>query len=162
MPGFFRVSVCAIFLASCLLAGKAAALSSEPLAGRNIDGVFCGIRHDNAGTDVKPAQQIEAENPIPIGPVMAQSAVEGRMKCHLPGHLAGSGIVNHPCQQIKCCDSTSPGGGAPGGFLSWDFTTETAGVDRRQPKAVEFTANHVFTLSRPDSPEPRPPASITV
>jgi hypothetical protein len=162
MPGFFRVPVCAILFAACLLAGKAGALPAKPLAGTNIDGVFCGIGHKGAETDAKPAQTGEAENTIPVGSILAQSAVEGRMKCHLTGHQAYDSAINHPCQQMKCCDSTSPGAGAPGGFLSWDFTTETPGADNRQPNAVAFTANQVCPLLRPDSPEPRPPASITV
>lgn len=162
MPGFFRVLVCAILFAACLLAGKAGALPADPLAGINSDGVFCGIGHKGAETDAKPAPAGEVEDTIPAGPILAQSAVQGLMKCHLAGHQAGDSVNNHPCQQIKCCDSTSPGAGAPGGFLSWNFTTETVVVDKRQPNAVAFAVNPVSPLLRPDSPEPRPPASITV
>jgi len=162
MPAFFRVSVCAILLGACLLAGKADALPAGPLAGTNIDAVFCGIGHKSAETDVKPAPAGEVENAIHIGHVMASSVAQGWMKCHPAGHQAIASAINHPCHQMKCCDPASPGSGAPGGFLSWDFTTETAGVDKRQPGAVAFAANPSLRLLRTDSPEPRPPTSTTV
>jgi hypothetical protein len=162
MPGFFRVLVCAITIGSCLLAGKADALPAGSLAGTNIDGAFCGIGHKGVETDGKPAPTGEVENAIPVGPELALSTAQGWMKCHQPGYQALASAINHPCHQMKCCDPASPGAGAPGGFLSWDFTTETAGADNRHPGSVAFASSHLPTLLRPESPEPRPPASLTV
>jgi hypothetical protein len=103
---------------------------------------------------------VETEILAPTDPLLAQSTVKGLMKCHLNIRLTG-GAANHPCHQMKCCDPASPGG-APDSFLSWNFTTDTAGVDKRQSGSAAFTANPVSPLLRPDSPEPRPPAPITV
>lgn len=162
MPVFFRIRVCAILLGACLLAGKADASPAEPLAGTNIDGVFCGVGHDNPELEEKTAHTGEVDNAIPVSPILTQAAVKGLLKCHLANHLASDSAINHKCQQMKCCDSTAPGGSAPGGFISWNITMETVGADKCKPGTVNFIANTVSQLLRPDSPEPRPPASITV
>lgn len=161
MPGFFRVLVCAIFIGACLLAGKARAFDTEALPGFNIEGAFCGIGHTKAKTAQTPPKIAQTENPATTGHLLAQSALKRLMKCHLNIRLTG-GADNHPCHQMKCCDATSPGDSVPGASLAWVFVMETARADSRQPTAMIFGANVIVPLSRPDSPELHPPASITV
>lgn len=162
MPGFFRVSVCAIFIGACLLAGKANASDSEALPGFNIEGAFCGIGHTNAKTAEITPQIVETETPAPTGPLLAQSTLKGLMKCHSDISLKDDGAGNHPCHQMKCCDTTSPGDSALGGSLSWAYVMQTGRCDNYQPASIAFGSNTVTPLSRPDAPELRPPASITV
>ncbi|MBF0293413.1 MAG: hypothetical protein HQK86_14785 [Nitrospinae bacterium] len=160
MPGFFRVSVFAVFLATCILAGKANAFDSEALPGFNIEGAFCGISHTKAKTAQTPPKIEQTENPATKDPLLAQSAVKGLMKCHLNIRLAAADT--HPCHQMKCCDATSPGGAVPGGALVWASVMETARADNRQPAAILFGVNVIVPLSSPQAPELHPPASIAV
>lgn len=162
MPGFFRVSVCAIFIGACLLAGKANAFDSEALPGFNIEGAFCGIGHTNAKTAEITPQIVETKAPAPTGPLLAQSALKVPMKCHLKMRFIGAAADSHPCHQMKCCDATSPGDSATGGVLAWAYVMETARADKYQQATLTFGANVIIPLSRPDLPELHPPASFTV
>lgn len=162
MPGFFRVSLCAIFFGVCLLAGKASAFDSEALPGFNIEGAFCGIGHANAKTAQTPSKIVETEIPAPTGSILAQSALKGPMKCHLKMRFMGAAADSHPCHQMKCCDTTSPGDSATGSVLAWASIMETARADKYQQATLTFGSNVIIPLSRPDLPELHPPASFTV
>lgn len=158
MPGFFRVPVCAILFAACLLAGKADALPADPLAGTNIDGVFCGIGHKGAKTDAKPAQTGEAENSIPVGSILGQSAVAGRMKCHLTGHQA-YGRANCPQNHAGICCPTDSGDSVITGKIIDIFTQPPYGSAGFLDTAIIPVSQQTLYRSHQSGPDPRPPAA---
>lgn len=161
MSGVLRVSVCAILFGVCLLAGKADAFAPQTVAGADIEGVFCGIGHKNAKSSGQPALTGEAGSLIPIGPVLALSDAGGAMKCHLPNQLTGDVADSHPCHQMKCCDPASPSDGAALVFLQLDFAPAVVDALDQAPTSMPRGVGVASPLSRPEAPEPRPPASIT-